>query len=346
MTSRVTDWTLAACVGVALATGVASLDAGRPELWWVFALHGIVGLALALFLIGKLRRVLPRLTHRRFWDGGTLVGVATTLVVLITLGSGVWWVAGGVFDALGFALLNWHIALGFTLVALTGLHMLARAKPLRSRDLTGRRQALRWLGLAGVGAVLWPVQQRIAGSARRFTGSRTVGDFAGNAFPATSWVADQPRPLDLSTYMLTVTGYVTPPFTLPYAEIASTDTLTAALDCTGGFASTQQWHGTRVGTLLDRAGMQGDTGWVRFRSVTGYRWCLPMTEARDALLATHVGDEPLSHAHGAPVRLVAPGRRGFQWVKWIVAIEVLTAPDFGQIAAIHTSSFTAAGRGE
>ena len=69
-------------------------------------------------------------------------------------------------------------------------------------------------------------------------------------------------------------------------------------------------------------------------------------EARDALLATHVGDEPLNHDHGAPVRLVAPGRRGFQWVKWIVAVELLTAPDFGQAIAIHTSSFTPAGRGE
>ena len=41
------------------------------------------------------------------------------------------------------------------------------------------------------------------------------------------------------------------------------------------------------------------------------------------LLATHVGDEPLSPGHGAPVRLVAPGRRGFQWVKWIDRIEVV-----------------------
>jgi DMSO/TMAO reductase YedYZ molybdopterin-dependent catalytic subunit len=346
MTPRITDWTLATCVGVALATGVAGLDAGRLGLWWLFALHGIAGLALALFLIGKLRRVLPRLVHRRHWDHGTIVGVLTTIAVLITLGSGVWWVAGGVFNALGFGLLNWHIALGFGLVALVALHMLARAKPLRPRDLAGRRQALRWLGLASVGAALWPAQQRIAGSARRFTGSRASGDFAGNAFPATSWIADRPRPLDPATYRLTIAGHVPTPFTVDYAEITGTDTLTATLDCTGGFASTQQWRGARVGTLLERAGVRGDAGWVRFRSVTGYRWSLPMAEARDALLATHVGEEPLSHDHGAPVRLVAPGRRGLQWVKWVVAMEVLSTPDLGQLAAIHTSSFTAAGRGE
>ncbi len=34
-----------------------------------------------------------------------------------------------------------------------------------------------------------------------------------------------------------------------------------------------------------------------------------------ALLATHIGEEPLSHEHGFPLRLVAPCRRGFEWVK-------------------------------
>lgn len=128
---------------------------------------------------------------------------------------------------------------------------------------------------------------------------------------------------------------------MTYSEVRE-----ATLDCTGGFASTHIWRGVRVGTLLERAGVRESAGWVRFHSVTGYRWSLPLDEARDALLATHVGDEPLNHDHGAPLRLVAPGRRGFQWVKWIVAVDVLTAPDLGQAIAIQTSSFTPAGRGE
>jgi hypothetical protein len=44
--------------------------------------------------------------------------------------------------------------------------------------------------------------------------------------------------------------------------------------------------------------------------------------------------------------VVAPGRRGFQWVKWVVRIEALTQPDPGELLAIHTSSFTPEGRGE
>ena len=102
----------------------------------------------------------------------------------------------------------------------------------------------------------------------------------------------------------------------------------------------------RVDRLLDVAQPHVDARYVRFISVTGYRWSLPIAEARSALLATQVGGDPLSHEHGAPVRLVAPGRRGFQWVKWVVRLEVRTAPDPGELVAIHTSSFTPAGRGE
>jgi DMSO/TMAO reductase YedYZ molybdopterin-dependent catalytic subunit len=64
------------------------------------------------------------------------------------------------------------------------------------------------------------------------------------------------------------------------------------------------------------------------------------------LLATHVGSEQLSYEHGFPLRLIAPGRRGFEWVKWITGIEVLTDPDPGQTLSIFTSSFTDAGRGK
>jgi DMSO/TMAO reductase YedYZ molybdopterin-dependent catalytic subunit len=77
--------------------------------------------------------------------------------------------------------------------------------------------------------------------------------------------------------------------------------------------------------------------------VTGYRWSLPIEEARDALLATHVGREAISHGHGFPLRVVTPGRRGFQWVKWVDSVEVRERYDYGQWVVIFTSGFS--GRG-
>jgi DMSO/TMAO reductase YedYZ molybdopterin-dependent catalytic subunit len=58
------------------------------------------------------------------------------------------------------------------------------------------------------------------------------------------------------------------------------------------------------------------------------------------------GDELPSHAHSRPVRLVAPGRRGFQWIKWITRIELHDGYDFGAAASTVWSSWTAEGRGE
>ena len=80
-------------------------------------------------------------------------------------------------------------------------------------------------------------------------------------------------------------------------------------------------------------------------SHTGYRWSFTAEHARRCLLATRVGGEPLSHGHGAPARLVAPGRRGFQWVKWVTRIEVHDGPDPGAPASTVWSSFTPEGRG-
>jgi DMSO/TMAO reductase YedYZ molybdopterin-dependent catalytic subunit len=53
---------------------------------------------------------------------------------------------------------------------------------------------------------------------------------------------------------------------------------------------------------------------------------LPVRDAGHLLLATSAAGQPLSAGHGAPVRLVAPGRRGFWWVKWVVRLDVVDEP--------------------
>jgi DMSO/TMAO reductase YedYZ molybdopterin-dependent catalytic subunit len=299
-------------------------------------------MALALLLVFKLRRVLPRVRARARRDPRTMRGLLALALVLAVLLSGIAWSTAGSISAGGYTLLFWHASLGVVLAVVVLAHARVRAKPVRGRDLADRRQLLTAAAVGAGALTAWRLQSvlDVPGAKRRFTGSYDAGD----DFPATSWVADKPRPLTAG-YRLTVAGSVRYPLALTADELDRGDVLTATLDCTGGFYTTQAWRGITLGRLLDAAGVEPGARHVRVISHTGYRWSFSLADARRLLLATHVGGEPLSHGHGAPCRLVAPGRRGFQWVKWVEQVEVHEDPDAGAIASTVWSSFTAAGRG-
>lgn len=338
-------------VGLLFATGVLTFFAGSSGSAWVFAFHDALGFALAGVLVWKLRRVWRRLFNPRLRDRRTLAGALAVGLVAVTLLSGAvtasWSVVVG-----GYRLLDWHYVLGFGLTAAVFVHLALRAKPPRRRDLGGRRELLSGVGVALGAVAAWRVQRPlqmllgVPGARRRFTGSYEEASFLGNDFPSTSWVADRPRPLGQGGWRLRVSGLTATPLQLALSELDHRDQLVATLDCTGGFYSTQRWSGMRMDRLLARAGPLASADHVRVISHTGYRWSFGLEEAKRLMLATHVGGEPISHEHGAPLRLVAPGRRGFQWVKWIVALELHQGPDYGAPASTVLSSLSAAGRGE
>src|SRR4051812_9466272 len=319
VTPRGTDWGLALVVALLFATGMASLFAASPGEAWVFVAHDILAFALASLLVVKVRRVWRRLVTPSEWDRLVKPGVLATLFVAAALASGWVWSGGGRVDVAGFTLLSWHLVLGWTLTAAVAVHAFVRRRRMRVRDASDRRQFLVAAGGVAGAVALWRVQRPLTAfvglrsARRRFTGSYEAASFEGNAFPTTSWVADSPRVLDRSAFRLAVTGRVSTPLSLTLAEIDAGASLVATLDGTGGFYSTQRWRGVRLGELIDRAGALPSAAHVRVVSHTGYRWSFDIATARRLLLATHVGGEPISHLHGAPARLVAPDRRGFEW---------------------------------
>lgn len=343
---RLVDWTLFALVCFEVASGVASLTVGRPEHRWLFYAHGILGLTLVVLLIWKLRRVRRRITDRSRWDRVTPVSILAAVGAVGALVTGVLWAFGVHMRVLYWEFLMVHMALGLLVLPLSLVHLAGRFRPPERTDFEGRRTALRYLGLGAAGGLVWRAQGAInrlfdtPGADRRFTGSRERASLAGNAFPTTSWVADDPDPVDPDGWSLRVGGATDRELELDYGELAPDDRERVTLDCTSGWYSVQDWVGVRVGDLLDATEPDEGARYVRFRSVTGYRWSLPIEEAHEALLATHVGDEPISHGHGFPMRVVTPGRRGFQWVKWVESVEVHERYDYGQWIAIFTSGFS------
>jgi len=344
---RVVDWAILAVVASAVATGLLAWTGWLPPALLV-DLHGVVGLTLAGLLLFKFARVARRVLNRGHWDRATPISILLGVVAVATLASGAFWGLGGNVPVGPWTTLAVHVGLGLLIVPILLLHLRARLR-LPARTDASRRSALRLGGLLVAGTLAWRLSEAVAsvrGATIADTGSKPTGELydtetTGGSFPVTSWVADDPEPIDRSDWTLTVTGPAGER-EMPYGELLGLagDGRRATLDCTSGWYTVQDWEGVRVGALLETAGVDdGGARWVRFVSVTGYRWSLPIEEARDALLSTAIDGSRLAHGHGGPARLVAPGRRGFQWVKWVERVELRREPDPAQWLVTLISGF-------
>ncbi|MGV2384527.1 MAG UNVERIFIED_CONTAM: molybdopterin-dependent oxidoreductase [Thermobifida fusca] len=88
-----------------------------------------------------------------------------------------------------------------------------------------------------------------------------------------------------------------------------------------------RWRGVAASTVLKLAPPAEDATHVMVWAEYGYSANLPLDDFRrpDVILATHRDGKPLEPQHGYPVRLVVPHRYGWKSVKWVRAIEYLTA---------------------
>lgn len=237
--------------------------------------------------------------------------VIAAIVVGLAHSTGLW-TGVGVWSAL------WtHLLLGFASVPLLVWHLLAR--PARPRRVDLDRRLLVGGGTAAVVAVAATVAVEdgirltgAAGAGRRFSGSHEVGSFDPEAMPVVSWFDDTAPTTPIDEWVLTVDGS-----SYPLAELERRcRRVTAALDCTGGWWSEQHWDVVAVADVLD-----SNVPSFEVTSSTGYSRLFPMADADSVYLAVGYDGRPLRRGHGGPVRIVAPGRRGFWWVKWVVAVE-------------------------
>ena len=320
-------------ISAQLLSGFFGLVSGSPD-WAIYLqLHRIVGFAIVALLGWKALIVVRSLRRRRERPVVRGVWLLLTALLLAVLSLGLAWGNLGRYVFLGFSGVSWHIYLALGPIPLLVWHAIRQTRGPPLRFWLGRRLFLRATGLAVVGLVLWQATEqavtlaRLSGAGRRFTGSYPAKSYSGNAFPRVSWINDHPPGIDVTTWRLEVGGAVQHPLSLDYTQVSqSHEDLEATLDCTGGWYTTQRWQGIPLSTLLDRADVLEDARSVTVTSVTGYYRRFSLHAARNLLLATHVGGKPLSHGHGAPLRLVAPGRRGFEWVKWVVRLKIDARP--------------------
>jgi DMSO/TMAO reductase YedYZ molybdopterin-dependent catalytic subunit len=319
---RLANLALLAAITVLLASGIVAWLLPDGVAGTLYVAHRVAGIALVLALGWKYAIARRSLRRRGARGSGVWLGLATAGLTLTTAGLGLAWSAGLVsFDRpFGYSALNLHVITGLALGALVVAHVLARGESRPAlATLAGRRAALRGLGLLAASLVVSIPLDRLA-LARRASGSRHAGSFTGNAYPVTIWSLDSVPAIDVDSWRLRVSGGARDgPVALSYSDISALPRREASvvLDCTGGWWTEQIWSGVSLRDVLARTGMGEAATRVEVISVTGHRWTFDRPEAEQAILATHVGGEPLSAGHGYPLRLVVPSLRGFLWIKWV-----------------------------
>ena len=326
------NWTnvlLAVLLAFELATGLFGLVSGGADRGFLLVLHNIGAFAIVAIAGWKVAIVAGSL-RRRSGGAARLASVTLSFLVLAAFGLGLAWSLNGFFRLAGITGLTWHMFAGVAALPIAAWHALKYTKRWRVGVNADRRAVIKLGGAVAAGAGIWLVyegllkQFDLAGASRRFTGSHEYSGGGANAFPTTSWLNDSPGPVNINSWKLRVDGNVSHPFELAIDDIAKlpSGSITATLDCTGGWYANRSWRGVWVSDLLEMANLKEGARSVTFGSVTGYYRRASLEESRNYLLATHVGEEPISHGHGAPIRLVAPGRRGFEWVKWVNSVTV------------------------
>jgi DMSO/TMAO reductase YedYZ molybdopterin-dependent catalytic subunit len=328
MTSAALDRLLALLLVAQLATGLLTLRAGTPVAAPLFWLHGLLGGALLVAAAEKLRRSAGPAVRAHRW-GRLALGSALTLFVAAALAGGFAWVASGRLLSIGpWTVLTLHVWAALAVVPIAVVHLLPRRWRLlrnpRSAAPITRRAALAAIGVVGLGAVAWGaanLSDRLLGGVRRFTGSRWLPD--GGVPPPTTFYGEGAPSIDADTWRLRVTGGAAGELSLSLADLEAlgTEERSAVLDCTSGWVLRTDWRGTPLRRVLAAAGASPGAP-VLVRSVTGWLVRLAPSEWDAALLATHVADRPLPSGNGAPLRLVAPDRRGLDWIKWVASVEI------------------------
>lgn len=320
LSARQVNLLLATAMIGAVTTGLVSWAVGTGWSRWWTALHATFGVMLLLLAPKKSRGSVRTGLRRRRPSRYVSILFGVMILAVVALGFAH---STGAWTGVGYWTSLWtHFLIAFASIPFLVWHMWSR--PVRPTAIDLDRRLLLGGGVAAGAAALTVAAVegglRAVGSSgadRRFTGSHEVGSFDPDAMPTVSWIDDRSPRIPVEEWDLRIGGE-----RVDLAALAaSSRPLVAALDCTGGWWSQQRWDVVPIAELLDT-----DRASFRVVSSTGYTRVFPMGDAEQVYIATGYDGRPLRRGHGAPVRIVAPGRRGPWWVKWVVEIEATDQP--------------------
>jgi hypothetical protein len=321
-----------------LITGFIGFTNGEVDRQWLLWLHGIGAYGITLLVLWKASIILNSFRRIKSWSLSRFLFIFLIFLLIATLLTGLIWTFSGPKYLFTFSLITIHIFIAVTLGGLLFYHIYRYRWIIRHPAALNRRSFLNLTAISMAGLVAWNISNRIKvriglpGAERRFSGSYETGSFSGT-FPSVSWISDRAPQIDLANWRLIIDGAVSQPESYSYDQLLLMNhvDLVTVLDCTGGWFTEQVWRGIKLSDLIESALPSPISKSVTIRSTTGYSRRFELEKARDYILAYNVADQTLSPGHGYPFRLVAPGQRGVNWVKWVNTVTLNKSPAIMQV---------------
>jgi len=134
--------------------------------------------------------------------------------------------------------------------------------------------------------------------------------------------------IDRATYRLTVDGLVQTPLSLTYDDLLALpqESRLVKLNCVEGWSFTAKWTGPTLASIFDKAGVESGVTTVIFHTAddsAGFT-SLDYQYIRDQniIIALELNDVTLPAERGFPFQVVAEGKFGYKWAKWVTRIEL------------------------
>ena len=157
---------------------------------------------------------------------------------------------------------------------------------------------------------------------RNYNGTElsSIYDFRENSIKGYQYISKD-------NYELKITGLVNNTQNFSYDEIINSFTSykkVVTLYCVEGWEVKLLWDGIRVNDLLDTVNISADANTIIFHAVDGFTTSFPVEYIIDnnIMLAYKMNNVTVPPERGFPFQLVAEGKWGYKWIKWVTEIEL------------------------